>query len=314
MHFDSAIYIAGHRGLAGSAIWRHFESLGYNNLMGFSSKELDLTDNEATRSALKKMQPEIVVDAAALVGGIKANSLAPVDFLHTNLRIQLNLMEAAHEIGVDRFIFLGSSCIYPRLATQPIAETELFQGSLEESNIGYAMAKIAGVVQVQGFRRQHGRRWISAMPTNLYGPQDNYNPDSAHVLAALIRRFHEAKDTGVPSAVVWGSGSPLREFMHSEDLASAVHFLLENYDDDSPINVGSGDEVSIRELATLVADVVGFEGEIVFDKSKPDGTPRKKLDLSKIEQMGWRSSWDLRSGIVDAYRWYLANLATPDRV
>jgi GDP-L-fucose synthase len=253
----------------------------------------------------RDIRPDVVIDAAALVGGIKANSLAPVDFLHTNLKLQLNLMEAAFEVGVNRFLFLGSSCIYPRLAQQPIPESELFQGSLEESNIGYAMAKITGVVQVQAFRRQHGVKWISAMPTNLYGPNDNYDPDSSHVLAALIRRFHEAKIAGYPEVEVWGTGTALREFMHSADLASAVIFLLDNYDSEEPINVGSGQEVSIKDLAHLIAEIVGFEGGIIFDTSKPDGTPRKKLDSTKLQSLGWEPNWGLEEGIEDAYQSFL---------
>lgn len=305
MDVRTKIYVAGHRGLAGSAIWSHLEANGFTNLSGFSSRDLNLLDFDATLDMFRDIRPDVVIDAAALVGGIKANSLAPVDFLHTNLKLQLNLMEAAFAVGVDRFLFLGSSCIYPRLAQQPIPESELFQGSLEESNIGYAMAKITGVVQVQAFRRQHGVRWISAMPTNLYGPNDNYDPDSSHVLAALIRRFHEAKITGYPEVEVWGTGTALREFMHSADLASAVVFLLDNYDSEEPINVGSGQEVSIRELAHLIAEIVGYKGNIIFDTSKPDGTPRKKLDSTKLQSLGWEPSWSLKAGIQDAYQLFL---------
>jgi GDP-L-fucose synthase len=299
------IYVAGHRGLAGSAIWSHLEANGFTNLAGFSSGDLNLLDFDATLDMFRDIRPEIVIDAAALVGGIKANSLAPVDFLHTNLKLQLNLMEAAFAVGVDRFLFLGSSCIYPRLAQQPIPESELFQGSLEESNIGYAMAKITWVVQVQAFRRQHGVKWISAMPTNLYGLNDNYDPDSSHVLAALIRRFHEAKLAGSSEVEVWGTGTALREFMHSGDLASAVMFLLDNYDAEEPINVGSGQEVSIKDLAHLIAEIVGFEGSIIFDTSKPDGTPRKKLDSTKLQSLGWEPNWGLEEGIEDAYQSFL---------
>lgn len=307
MDKDAAIFVAGHRGLAGSAIWNHLEMRGYTNLKGLTSTDLDLTNREATFSAFTTLEPEIVIDAAALVGGIGANSRAPVDFLHTNLRIQLNLMEAAFDVGVRKLIFLGSSCIYPKMARQPIPETELFQGSLEETNIGYAMAKITGVVQVQSYRRQHHVPWISAMPTNLYGPKDNYDVESSHVLAALIRRFHEAKIAGLPAVEVWGSGSALREFMHSEDLASAVEFLLLNYDEDEPINVGSGEEISIRDLASLIAEVVDYQGQIVFDKSRPDGTPRKKLDSSRLAALGWKSRWKLREGINNSYEWFLRN-------
>ena len=311
MKKDATIFVAGHRGLAGSAIWNHLEVQGYTNLRGLTSKELDLTSREATFSTFRALEPEIVIDAAALVGGISANSRAPVDFLHTNLKIQLNLMEAAFDVGVQKLIFLGSSCIYPKMARQPIPETELFQGSLEETNIGYAMAKITGVVQVQSYRRQHKVPWISAMPTNLYGPRDNYDPESSHVLAALIRRFHEAKVASLPAVQVWGSGSALREFMHSEDLASAVEFLLLNYDEDEPINVGSGEEISIRDLAFLISEVVGYQGKIVFDRSKPDGTPRKKLDSSRLTNLGWESRWKLREGIGNSYEWFIQNLPLP---
>lgn len=311
MNKDAAIFVAGHRGLAGSAIWNHLEMQGYTNLRGLASKELDLTNREATFSTFRALEPEIVIDAAALVGGISANSKAPVDFLHTNLKIQLNLMEAAFDVGAQKLIFLGSSCIYPKMARQPIPETELFQGSLEETNIGYAMAKITGVVQIQSYRRQHQVPWISAMPTNLYGPRDNYDPESSHVLAALIRRFHEAKVGSLPAVEVWGSGSALREFMHSEDLASAVEFLLLNYDEDEPINVGSGEEVSIRDLAFLISEVVGYQGEIVFDNSKPDGTPRKKLDSSRLTALGWESRWKLRKGIGNSYEWFMRNPPSP---
>ena len=309
MEKDTAILVAGHRGLAGSAIWKHLEKKGYTNLKGLSSGDLDLTNREATFTSLKALMPEVVIDAAALVGGIRANSKAPVDFLHTNLKIQLNLLEAAFEVGARRLLFLGSSCIYPKLARQPIPETELFQGSLEESNIGYAMAKITGVIQVQSYRRQHHVPWISAMPTNLYGPKDNYDPDSSHVLAALIRRFHEAKEARLPIVEVWGTGSALREFMHSEDLASAVEFLLLHYDDDEPINIGSGEETSIRALAFLIAEILDYQGEIAFDSSRPDGTPRKKLDASRLEKLGWQPSWKLREGISHSYEWFLQNLA-----
>ena len=305
MDTKTKIYVAGHRGLAGSAIWSHLESKGFTNLIGFSSRELNLLDFDATIAMFRDRRPDVVIDSAALVGGIRANSLSPVDFLHTNLKLQLNLMEAAFAVGVDRFLFMGSSCIYPRLAQQPIHESELFQGSLEESNIGYAMAKITGVVQVQAFRRQHGVKWISAMPTNLYGPNDNYDPGSSHVLAALILRFHEAKISGSPAVEVWGTGNALREFMHSADLASAVTFLLDHYDSDEPINVGSGEEVSISELAHLISVVVGYEGSIIFDTSKPDGTPRKKLDSGKLQSLGWLPRWSLKEGIEDAYREFL---------
>ena len=312
MDRKSKIYIAGHKGLAGSAIWRHLVQLGYENLVGFSSTEADLTDRAATFEVMEDVLPDIVIDAAALVGGIHANSQAPVDFLHQNLRIQINLMDAAHEIGVDRLLFLGSSCIYPKFAEQPIQESAMLTGGLEETNIGYALAKIAGVVEVQSFRKQHNRSWISAMPSNLYGPGDNYDPANSHVLAAFLRRFHEAKVNGTQFVTIWGTGSPLREFVHTEDLASAVCLLLEVYDDPAPINVGSGKEISIKNLAELVAEIVGYEGSVRYDRSKPDGTPRKALDSSRITQLGWQPSWDLRSGISDAYNSFLQEVATAE--
>jgi len=299
------IYIAGHHGLAGSAVWRNLNQSGYTNLVGFSSKEVDLTDRGAVFEMMKRISPEIVVDAAALVGGIHANSRAPVDFLHQNLRIQINLMDAAHDNGVERLLFLGSSCVYPKFAPQPIQESAMLTGALEETNIGYALAKIAGVVEVQSFRKQHDRRWISAMPTNLYGPGDNYDPANSHVLAAFIRRFHEAKVSGADRVTIWGSGAPLREFLHTDDLASAVAFLLEHYDESEPINVGSGQEISITDLAHLVSEVVGFNGAIEYDTSQPDGTPRKRLDGSKLAGLGWAPRWDLQPGIADAYRFFL---------
>lgn len=305
---DETIYVAGHRGLAGSAIWRHLEQSGYSQLVGFSSAEVDLTDRHAVFDVMDHASPDVVIDAAAMVGGIHANSRAPVDFLHQNLLIQMNLMEAAHAHGVERFLFLGSSCIYPKYAAQPILESAMLSGALEETNIGYALAKISGVIAVQSFRKQHGHKWISAMPSNLYGPGDNYDPEKSHVLAAFIRRFHEAKIAGADRVTVWGTGAPLREFLHADDLASAVVFLLEHYDADAPINVGSGQELPISALAATVAEIVGFDGRIEYDASKPDGTPRKMLDSSKLSELGWGPSWDLRSGISDAYNHFLRDV------
>jgi GDP-L-fucose synthase len=307
MKHTDTVYIAGHRGLAGSAIWRHLENVGYTNLVGFPSSTLDLTHRDDTRKALREISPDVVIDAAAKVGGIHANNTYPADFLSHNLQIQVNLMDAAHEAGVNRLLFLGSSCIYPKFAPQPIPESALLTGALEETNEAYGIAKIAGILQVQAMRRQHQHAWISAMPTNLYGPNDNYHPENSHVLAALIRKFHEAVTTGAESVEMWGSGTPLREFLHVDDLASAVEFLLLNYDDPQTINIGSGHEVSIYELATLIADVVGFTGTIHNDPSRPDGTPRKMLDSSRLHNLGWRPSWTLRDGVQDAYRWFQEN-------
>ena len=310
MKTTDTIYIAGHRGLAGSAIWRHLTKAGYQNLVGFTSAELDLTHRDAVVSTMKEVSPDVVIDAAAKVGGIHANDTYPADFLSENLQMQVNLMDAAHHADVDRLLFLGSSCIYPKFAEQPIKESSLLTGALEETNSAYGIAKIAGILQVQATRRQHGRRWISAMPTNLYGPNDNYHPENSHVLAALIRRFHESKERGDTEVTIWGTGTPLREFLHVDDLASAVEFLLKNYDEPDTINVGSGQEISISELAKLIAEVVGFEGAISHDLSKPDGTPRKILDSSRLHQLGWSPHWQLREGIVNAYEWFVDNSAS----
>jgi GDP-L-fucose synthase len=304
MDSTDTIYIAGHRGLAGSAIWRHLEQQGFSNLVGLTSSELDLTKRSEVFDALAKISPDVVIDAAAKVGGIHANDTYPAEFLSENLQIQVNLMDAAHASGVSRFLFLGSSCIYPKFAPQPIQESSLLTGELEETNSAYGIAKIAGILQVQAMRKQYGHRWISAMPTNLYGPNDNYHPENSHVLAALIRKFHEAKMANAPVVTVWGSGTPLREFLHVDDLASACLFLLNHYDDDQTINIGSGQEISINDLAILIADIVGFTGEIVNDTEKPDGTPRKVLDSSRLHALGWSPSWTLREGITHAYEWF----------
>lgn len=307
MQRTDKIYIAGHRGLAGSAIWRYLDKEGYSNLVGFSSAELDLTNRPAVFDTLASLSPDIVVDAAAKVGGIYANDTYPADFLSQNLQIQVNLMDAALKAGVQKLLFLGSACIYPKFAEQPISESSLMTGALEETNSAYAIAKIAGISQVESIRRQHNVPWISAMPTNLYGPNDNFHPKNSHVLAALIRRFHEAKTAGASNVVIWGTGTPLREFLHVDDLASAVEFLLINYDDAETINIGTGQEVSIAELARMVAETVGFEGEISQDHSKPDGTPRRILDSSRLHAMGWSPKWELRDGIADSYRWFVEN-------
>jgi GDP-L-fucose synthase len=305
MKHTDTIYVAGHRGLAGSAIWRHLEKAGYTNLVGFTSSELDLTDRDLVFKKVTEVSPDVIIDAAAKVGGIHANDTYPAEFLSDNLQIQVNLMDAANAAGVDRLLFLGSSCIYPKFAPQPIHESSLLTGALEETNSAYGIAKIAGILQVQAVRKQFGRHWISAMPTNLYGPNDNYHPENSHVLAALIRKFHEAKVSNTAEVTIWGTGTPLREFLHVDDLASAVEFLLNHYDQPETINVGSGDEVLVSELAALIAEVVGYEGSITHDLSKPDGTPRKILDSGKLHDLGWKPAWNLRDGIADAYAWFV---------
>ena len=301
---DARVYVAGHRGMVGSAVWRALESAGFTDLIGWSSAEVDLTDRDATLDAVLSSRPDVVVIAAAKVGGIMANATYPVEFLTDNLRIQTNLFEAAHAADVDRLLFLGSSCIYPRMAPQPIPESALLTGPLESTNDAYAIAKIAGIIGVQSYRREYGRHWISAMPTNLYGPGDTFDLETAHVLPALIRRFHEASLAGAPSVTLWGTGSPRREFLHVDDLAAACLRLLDVYDEDEHINVGVGDDVTIAELAALVADVVGYSGEVEWDASKPDGTPRKLLDISRISALGWEPQIGLAEGIGSTYEMY----------
>ena len=305
---NTRIYIAGHRGLVGSALWRYFSAQGFTNLIGHTSSEVDLRDQVATMRAISEAKPEILIIAAAKVGGIIANSTYPVEFLNENLRIQTNLFEAAYANDVAKVLFLGSSCIYPKLAPQPINEESLLTGPLEETNDAYAIAKIAGVMQVESYRREYQRHWISAMPTNLYGPEDNFDLKSSHVFPALIRRFHEAKIGGAPTVTLWGSGTPLREFLHTDDLARAVLHLLEHYDDGAPINIGWGKDLSIKDLALLIAEVVGYEGTIEWDTSKPDGTPRKLLDTSRINDLGWKPEIELRNGVESTYEWYLENI------
>src|SRR6266702_5373370 len=281
------VYVAGHGGLVGSAVWRHLEAHGFTDLVGRRSAELDLRERDDVLDFFAKEQPEYVVLAAARVGGILANATAPADFLSDNLRIQVNVLDAAAAHGVRRLLFLGSSCIYPRLAPQPIPESALLTGPLEPTNDAYAIAKIAGVLQVQALRRQHGLPYISAMPTNLYGPGDSFSATSAHVLPGLVRRFHEAKESGAASVAVWGSGTPRRELLHVDDLARACLVLLERYDGDEPVNVGTGADMTIAELARMVAETVGYHGEITFDRSKPDGTPRKVLCVERVKELGW---------------------------
>ncbi|HMT33073.1 MAG TPA: GDP-L-fucose synthase [Dermatophilaceae bacterium] len=306
LSLDSRIYVAGHNGLVGSAVWRHLQEQGFTDLVGWRSAEVDLRDRAATFDAVLSARPSVVVVAAAKVGGIMANSSHPVDFLNDNLRIQTNLFEASHAADVNRLLFLGSSCIYPKLAPQPIPESALLTGPLEPTNDAYAIAKIAGIMAMKSYRNQYGRHWISAMPTNLYGPGDNFDLTSSHVLPAMIRKFHEATVSG-GSVTVWGTGAPMREFLHVDDLASAVLHLLRVYDSPETINVGTGVDVTIRELASTIADVVGYTGQVVWDSSKPDGTPRKLLDVSRLRALGWEPRIGLREGIASTYEWYLAN-------
>jgi GDP-L-fucose synthase len=305
---DAPTFVAGHRGLVGSAVLRHLEQSGFSRLVTRSSSELDLRATDAVEDFFAAERPATVVMAAAKVGGILANSTYPADFLSDNLRMQVNVLDAAARHGATKLLFLGSSCIYPKLAPQPIREDSLLTGPLEETNDAYAIAKISGVLQVQALRRQHGVHYISAMPTNLYGPGDNFHPQNSHVLPGLIRRFHQAKLEGAPSVVVWGTGTPLREFLHVDDLARACLFLLENYDAPEPINVGVGQDVSIAELARMVADIVGYQGTLEFDTSKPDGTPRKLLDVSRLNSLGWHARIGLRQGLDQTYRWYQRHL------
>jgi GDP-L-fucose synthase len=301
-------YVAGHRGLVGSAIWRELCARGHTTI-GRTSAELDLRDRHRVEEYFAQEQPEFVVLAAAKVGGILANATEPADFLSDNLHIQLNVIDAAQRHGVRRLLFLGSSCIYPKFAEQPIREDSLLTGLLEPTNDAYAVAKIAGIMQVQAHRRQHGASFISAMPTNLYGPGDNFDLQKSHVLPAMIRRFHEAKQSGADEVTLWGTGTPRREFLHVDDLARACVFLLERYDDPAPINVGVGHDLTIRELAELVGDVVGYDGSLAFDASKPDGTPRKLLDVSRINDLGWEARIPLREGIASTYEWFREHVA-----
>ena len=302
---DSKIYIAGHNGMVGSACWRLLKNKGYSNLIGRSSSDLDLRNQEAVEEFLKKQQPNVVIDTAARVGGIWANSEYQYQFLMDNLLIQNNLIKAAHENNVDKFIFLGSSCIYPKMAPQPLKEEYLLTGPLEESNQWYAIAKIAGVKLIESIRNQFNKDFVSLMPTNLYGPGDNYDLKTSHVLPALIRKFHEAKKNKLDQVIIWGTGKPLREFLHVDDLAKAVLFSLENKLSASIYNVGSGEEISIKELSLMIARITSFEGKIVFDPYKLDGTPRKLLDSSKIIKLGWKKTINLYEGIEFTYKNYL---------
>jgi GDP-L-fucose synthase len=302
---DARIYVAGHRGLVGSAIWRELQRRGFTALIGRIHAELDLLDGAAVRKFYAQEKPEYVVDAAAKVGGILANDQHPAEFLFQNLQIQSNLIHEAHQAGVRKLLFLGSSCIYPRLAPQPMKEEYLLSGPLEPTNQWYAVAKIAGIKMCQAYRRQYGCDFISAMPTNMYGPNDNYDLQNSHVLPALIRKFHEAKAANAPTVTCWGTGSPLRDFLYADDLARACVFLLENYSEEQFINIGAGKEVSVQELTETVKRVIGFAGEIVWDTTKPDGMPRKLMDSSRLLALGWRPQVDLESGIRLAYEDFL---------
>jgi len=299
------IYVAGHRGLVGSAIVRQIENDSVHSWIGRTRSELDLLNRKAVFDFLDSEKPDAVLVAAAKVGGIVANSMFPVKFLSENLQIETNLLDGAHAAGVERLLFLGSSCVYPKFADQPVKEEYLLTGALEKTNEPYALAKIAGLKLVEAYRQEFGHRWISAMPTNLYGPGDNFDLQNSHVLPALIRKFHEARLSNASSVTLWGSGNPRREFLHSDDLARASLFLLENYDEDVAINVGFGEDSSIKELAEMVREIVGFSGSVEWDQSKPDGTPRKLLDISKITRLGWKPVTELRAGIRSTYKWYV---------
>ena len=307
MNLDAKIYVAGHRGLVGSAIVRNLEAKGYKNIIYRTHKELDLTNQEAVRRFFEEEKPEYVFLAAAKVGGIHANNTYPADFIYDNLMIQNNVIKAAHDFEVKKLLFLGSTCIYPKMAPQPIKEEYLLTGSLEETNEAYAVAKIAGLEMCKFFKRQYGDNFISCMPTNLYGPNDNFDLKNSHVLPALIRKFHEAKVNNSEVVEVWGTGTPLREFLYVDDMADACVFLMENYDGEQHVNIGTGEEVSIRELAETVKEVVGFDGELVFNTEMPDGTPRKLTTVDKLHGLGWKHKVSLDKGIRLAYNWFLEN-------
>jgi GDP-L-fucose synthase len=300
------ILVAGGTGLAGSAIVRELERVN-EKVIGISSKDVNLLDRAKTLSYIKGLKPNIIIDAAAKVGGVGSNNAYPVEFLSQNLQIQSNLMDAAHEAKVEKFVFLGSSCIYPRNCTQPIKENYLLTGELEQTNSAYAIAKIAGIELIKSYRKEYGYKWISVMPTNLYGPNDSFDLENSHVLPALIRKFVEAKRNNLPEVVLWGSGTPLREFLHVDDLAKAILVCLEKYDDSQQINIGSGDEISIKDLSQKIVNLTGFTGKVVWDSNRPDGTPRKVLDSTKINKLGWKSATNLDQGIAATVEWYQEN-------
>lgn len=307
MENNSKIYVAGHKGLVGSALVRNLEAKGYTNIIGRTFEELNLTIQADVNKFFEEEKPEYVILAAARVGGIHANNTYPAEFIYDNLMIQNNVIKAAHDHGVKKLLFLGSTCIYPKLAPQPIKEEYLLTGALEETNEAYAIAKIAGLEMCKFFKRQYGDNFISCMPTNLYGPNDNFDLQSSHVLPALIRKFHEAKVNNQPTVEVWGTGTPLREFIYVDDMADACIFLMENYDGEQHVNIGTGEEVSIRQLAETVKEVVGFEGELVFNTNMPDGTPRKLTVVDKLHGLGWKHKVSLNEGIKLAYNWFLEN-------
>jgi GDP-L-fucose synthase len=304
---DSKIYVAGHRGLVGSAIIRNLESKGYKNIVVRTRQQLDLMQTEAVNQFYKQEKPEVVIDAAAKVGGIHANNTYPAEFIFDNLSIQNNLINGAYQADVKKFVFLGSSCIYPKMAPQPLKEEYLLTGALEPTNEWYAIAKIAGITMCQAYRKQYGFDAISLMPTNLYGPGDNFDLENSHVLPALIRKFHEAKINKDQTVTVWGTGSPKREFLYVDDMADATVFLMENYSNEQIVNVGTGKDVTIRELAELIKKVVGFNGDLVFDTTKPDGTPRKLMDVSYLDSLNWKATTEIDKGVQQAYGWFITN-------
>ena len=305
---NTVIYIAGHNGMVGSAIWRNLSARGYTNLIGATSKELDLRNQQVVRDFIQKIKPDVIIDAAAKVGGILANNNFPYQFLMENMQIQNNLLDSAHKLGVEKFIFLGSSCIYPKMAPQPLKEEYLLTDSLEPTNEWYALAKITGVKTCQAIRNQFGKDYVSIMPTNLYGTHDNCDLNSSHVLPAMMRKFHEAKENNNAPVTLWGSGTPMREFLFVDDMAAAVVFALENKLPDYLYNIGTGEDLTIHALATTIQKIVGHQGEIIWDASKPDGTPRKLMDISKMHDLGWKHQVNLEEGIAITYKWFLENI------
>jgi GDP-L-fucose synthase len=314
MNLSSKIYIAGHNGMVGKAIWNALSAKGYTNLIGKSSKELDLRDQQAVKDFFETTQPDIVIDAAARVGGILANNNFPYNFLMENLQIQNNLIDYSFNYNVKKFIFLGSSCIYPKLAPQPLQEESLLTSSLEPTNEWYAIAKITGVKACEALKKQFGKDFISLMPTNLYGTHDNFDLETSHVMPAMIRKFHEAKIAGNTPVELWGTGTPMREFLHVQDLADAVVFSIENQLNESLYNIGSGTDITIKDLALIIQEITGHTGEIIWNTSKPDGTPRKLMDVSKIKQEGWESKIELKEGIKNTYNWFLQNIESYKKI
>lgn len=308
MNKTDKIYVAGHRGLVGSAIVRNLQEKGYRNIIGRTHRELDLTNQADVRSFFEEERPDVVVLAAAKVGGIHANNTKPAEFAYENMQVQCNVIKCCHDFGVKKLLFLGSTCIYPRMAPQPIPEDALLTGPLEETNEAYAIAKISGLEMCKFFKRQYGDDFISCMPTNLYGPRDNYDLKDSHVLPAMIRKFHEAKINGAKTVELWGTGSPLREFLYVDDMADACVFLLENYSGEQHVNIGTGKEISIKELAGIVKKTVGFDGELVWNSDMPDGTPRKLTNVDKLHAMGWMHKVDLEEGVKLAYEWFMENI------